>query len=108
MILDSRKRLRYRRRMKTRSRKSRRKARRNPLGPLTGRPVIAGVLAWLTVGAVGTAVAVPLLTSRAKQLPPTPSQTDLAPIKAFAQSLQTVIVVGQVVGAIAAYRAAKV
>jgi len=66
------------------------------------------VLAWLTVGAVGTAVAVPLLTSRAKQLPPTPSQTDLAPIKAFAQSLHTVIVVGQVVGAIAAYRAAKV
>lgn len=92
--------------MKTHRRSRRR--RKNPLGPLTGRPVLAGVLAWLTVGAVGTAVAVPLLTSRAKQLPPTPSQTDLAPIKAFAQSLHTVIVVGQVVGAIAAYRAAKV
>lgn len=107
MILDSRKRLRYRRLMKTRRRRHRRH-RKNPLGPLTGRPVLAGVLAWLTVGAVGTAVAVPLLTSRAKQLPPTPSQTDLAPIKAFAQSLNTAIFVGQVVGAIAAYRAAKV
>lgn len=95
--------------MKTRRRrKSRRKARRNPLGPLTGRPVLAGVLAWITVGAVGTAVGVPLVTSRMKQLPPTPSPTDLAPVRAFAQSLTAVVFVGQVVGAIAAYRAAKV
>lgn len=90
--------------MKTRRhsrRRRNRKARRNPLGPFTGHPVLAGVLAWLAVGAVGNAV----LTSVARSV--ARSQPDPLKADATIRLVGTGLLIGQVAGSIAAYRAAK-
>lgn len=76
----------------------RRKARQNPLGPFTGHPVLAGVLAWTSVGAVGNLV----LASIKK------NQPDPALAAATIQAAAMGLFVGQIAASIAAYRAAKV
>jgi len=67
------------------------------LGPLTGQPVLAGVLAWLAVGAIGNMI----LLSVARSEPD--------PLKAAAnvRLVGTGLFIGQITGSIAAYRAAK-
>jgi hypothetical protein len=76
--------------------KSRRRSRKNPLGPFTGRPMLAGVLAWMSVGAVGNVV----LASIKK------NQTDPALAAATVQAAAMGLLVGQIAASIAAYRAA--
>jgi hypothetical protein len=60
--------------------------------------MLAGVLAWLAVGAVGNAVIVSVARS----------QTDPAKADAAVRLAGTGFFIGQVAGSIAAYRAAKV
>ncbi len=68
------------------------------MGPLTGYPLTAGILTWLAVGAVGNAILVSVARSQ-----PDPLKAD-----ATVRLVGTGLLVGQVVGSIAAYRAAKV
>jgi hypothetical protein len=85
------------------------------LGPLTGRPWTAGILTWLAVGAVGNLVSTNVLQPKfedIRALPPGPTADQVRREKtmqalAVAGALGTGFFIAQVVGSIAAYRAAK-
>lgn len=89
----------------------RRRPRKNPYGPLTGYPITAGILTYIGLGVVGRFAADTVL--QAKTIAREPGQTDesfreaqLAEAKRLAPS-HVLVWIGQIVGGIAAYNAAK-
>ena len=90
------------------SRKHRKNPRSNPLGPLTGYPWTAGILAWVAAGAVGQMILLGAARHELSKLPPgAPPGPDTASARARLSLLSAGLFAGQVVGAIAAYKAAK-
>lgn len=90
-------------------RKHRKNPRSNPLGPLTGYPWTAGILAWLAAGAVGQVVLLGAARHEVSKLPPDPvlRERETANAAARMRVLSVGLFAVQVVGAIAAFKAAK-
>lgn len=75
-------------------RKHRKNPRANPLGPLTGYPWTAGILAWTVTGAVGDVAVATLRKAEGEE-------------KGASHLVGVVFSALRVIGAIAAYKAAK-
>lgn len=90
-------------------RKRRKNPRSNPLGPLTGYPWTAGILVWIAAGTVGQLVLSGAARNETSKLPldPVLRERETESAGARLRLLSVGLFAGQVVGAIAAYKAAK-
>jgi len=89
--------------------KRRKNPRSNPLGPLTGYPWTAGILVWVATNVVGQVVLSGAARHELSKLPTDPvlREREGASAGARLRLLAVGLFAGQVVGAIATYKAAK-